>query len=735
VPREGDRHVDVPARDRPVQHPLGVVGALLVLAETGGMRTEPHLVVEEVHQLVDGDASGTFLDGPQVGRVLAGRDEDHRRPGERSGSEAHEARAEADLGYRRTDRVAATSAPGPHDPSLEAGRGIRGYVDAEGPVLELAVAEHPASVAVDEHGEARIRVGEGQHHLRELIQRTQIDLDRRVAAHLDIDPDGVEPPLGLDREVVVEPEEELRDSAGVDRLRRTATPDVDRGHLAGRGDSTRLRVPAAELEIRDLLRELGATLGRCDRPGEVLGWVGQLTSREQHRRSREGCGDQRSSPHAHVCQHGTDVRDDATAARTAPSRSYDHVGLRSRTGLVVGCSPRQNAPEGFPMAMVLVPRERTAGERRVAATPETVRALAGLGWEVQVERDAGAEARFTDADYREAGAEIAPEGSVPWGDAALVLAVSAPAPEHVAEVSEGAAVIGLLAPHRNRAVVRTLAERKAVTLAMELIPRITRAQRMDALSSQANIAGYRAAILAAHLLDKQFALSMTAAGTIRPATVVVLGAGVAGLQTIATAKRLGAIVRANDIREAAKGEVESLGADFIDLEAEADAQDEGGYAREVGDEFLAMQREILGRHLSDAHAVITTAVVPMKRAPVLVTQEMVDGMRPGSVLIDLAAIEGGNCELTPEEGQLDHGGVRIVAASDLASQMPREASSLYARNLLAVVREFHDDEAPDGLSIDREDEIAAAALVTIGGEVVHGPTAELLREEGTTGDR
>lgn len=386
------------------------------------------------------------------------------------------------------------------------------------------------------------------------------------------------------------------------------------------------------------------------------------------------------------------------------------------------------------MAIVLVPRERTSGERRVAATPETVRALVELGWEVMLESDAGAEARFSDADYRDAGAEIASE-TVRWRDADLVLTVSAPLVEHVTELSEGAALIGLLAPHRNQDLVRTLTERKATTLAMELVPRITRAQRMDALSSQANIAGYRAAILAAHLLDKQFALSMTAAGTIRPATVVVLGAGVAGLQTIATAKRLGAIVRANDIREAAKGEVESLGADFIDLEAEADAQDEGGYAREVGDDFLAMQREILGRHLAEAHAVITTAVVPMKRAPVLVTEEMVNGMQPGSVLIDLAAIEGGNCELTPEDGQITHGGVRIVAASDLASQMPREASSLYARNLLAVVREFHDEAAPTGLSIDHEDEIAGAALVTIGGEVVHDPTAELLGEGGTTDDR
>lgn len=370
------------------------------------------------------------------------------------------------------------------------------------------------------------------------------------------------------------------------------------------------------------------------------------------------------------------------------------------------------------MPVLFVPREHAPGERRVAATPESVRGLAALHLDVRIQAGAGEDANLTDEDYREAGATIVADAAEGWTAADLVLTVGPPRPDDAARLREGAVLVGLLAAHRSPDLVRTVAERKVTALAMELVPRITRAQRMDALSSQANLAGYRAAILAAYLLDKHFPLSMTAAGTIRPATVVVLGAGVAGLQAIATCRRLGASVRANDIREAARGEVESLGADFIDLEAEVQGEDARGYAVEVGNDFLAMERQVLGRHLAEAHAVITTAFVPGRPAPLLVTEEMVDGMRPGSVVIDLAAAEGGNCALTPPAGEVEHGGVRVIAAPNLPAQMPGESSALYARNLLALTKLLVAEDSGQ-LQVDREDEIVAATLLTADGQVVH----------------
>jgi H+-translocating NAD(P) transhydrogenase subunit alpha len=384
------------------------------------------------------------------------------------------------------------------------------------------------------------------------------------------------------------------------------------------------------------------------------------------------------------------------------------------------------------MATVFVPTETAPGERRVAAVPDSVKRLAGVGLEVRVEAGAGSEAGYGDEAYREAGAELVSDPRDGWQGADLVATVSAPRSADAAFLRDGAMLVGLLAPHHNFDLVRTLAERKATAFAMELIPRISRAQSMDALSSQAGLAGYRSVIVAAYLLDKHFPLSMTAAGTLRPATVVVLGAGVAGLQAIATARRLGAVVRANDIREAAREEVESIGGEFIDLEAEADAQDESGYAKEVGEDFLAMQRTILGRHLAQAHAVITTAFVPGRPAPLLVTEQMVEGMQPGSVIIDLAAPAGGNCALTPDEGEAVHHGVRIVAAGNLPSQLPREASALYARNIAEFTKALVDPDEPGALRVDREDEVVGTALLTVGGEVVHEPTAQQLEEERST---
>jgi H+-translocating NAD(P) transhydrogenase subunit alpha len=377
---------------------------------------------------------------------------------------------------------------------------------------------------------------------------------------------------------------------------------------------------------------------------------------------------------------------------------------------------------------LFVPREAAESERRVAATPDSVGRLIGAGLTVRIQAGAGARSGHADEAYAESGAELVGDPDDGWGAADLVCTVGPPVIDRARSLRPGAVLVGLLAPHRHRGVVRALAEQGVTALAMELVPRISRAQRMDALSSQANIAGYRAVVLASWLAEKQFPLSMTAAGTIKPATVVVLGAGVAGLQAIATAKRLGAVVRANDIREAAKGEVESLGGEFIAIDDDSGAEAEGGYAKEVGEDFLTRQRRILGDHLAQAHAVITTAFVPGRPAPTLVTAEMVERMPPGSVLVDIAAAEGGNCELTDGDRTVEHGGVRVVGAPHLPSTVPGEASSLYGRNIAELVRLLVDDEGQ--VRIDTDDEIIATTLLVRDGEVVHAPTAGLLDEEG-----
>jgi H+-translocating NAD(P) transhydrogenase subunit alpha len=270
------------------------------------------------------------------------------------------------------------------------------------------------------------------------------------------------------------------------------------------------------------------------------------------------------------------------------------------------------------VTVLFVPRETAPGERRLATTPDAVKRLSGLGLEVVVERDAGAHAHLADADFEAAGARVI-DGPAPPDDAQLVARVAPPSVEEVRALPEGATLLSFIAPHRNLEVVAALRDRGIATLAMELVPRISRAQSMDALSSQASIAGYRSVIVAAERLDKHFPLFMTAAGTIRPANVVVLGAGVAGLQAVATAKRLGAVVHVSDIREAAKQEVASLGGKFIEVPEAEDATGEGGYAKEVGEDFLTRQRQVLTEHLSQAHAVITTAQIPGRPAPRLVT--------------------------------------------------------------------------------------------------------------------
>lgn len=373
------------------------------------------------------------------------------------------------------------------------------------------------------------------------------------------------------------------------------------------------------------------------------------------------------------------------------------------------------------MTELFVALETAPGERRVAATPETVAKLTARGLTVMVAEGAGAAAGIDDAAYLEHGAVTAPS---PPTSAGLIVRVAPPTLEEVATYPPGSVLLSFTAPHRNAEVVRALADGAITTLAMELVPRISRAQSIDALSSQANLAGYRAVIVAAHALDKYLPLFMTAAGTIRPGNVVVLGAGVAGLQAVATARRLGAVVKVSDIREAAREEVASLGASFIDVPEAGDLTGSGGYAKEVGEDFLSRQRAVLLEHLASAHAVLTTAQIPGRPAPRLVTREMVEAMPSGSVLVDLAAADGGNCELTDVAGTVDHGGVRIIPGHDLPSQMPGEASAVYARNIAAFVDLVVTDGA---VTLDLDDEVVAGALLTHDGRITHAPTAERLQ--------
>lgn len=387
------------------------------------------------------------------------------------------------------------------------------------------------------------------------------------------------------------------------------------------------------------------------------------------------------------------------------------------------------------MTRILVLRERRPHEHRVAATPETVAKLARLGFTVLVERDAGAAAFLCDADYTAAGATIVDGSAADWQGAQVILKVAAPMvrDEGVDELellADGTILIGLLAPFADLPRVERLATTGATSLAMELIPRITRAQSMDALSSQASIGGYKAVLLAAARLGSYFPMLMTAAGTIRPARVVILGGGVAGLQALATAKRLGAIVEVSDVRPAVQEQVESLGGRFIELPELGSGEGEGGYAKAVGEDFLARQREILSRHLEAADVVITTAQVPGKRAPVLLTREMAAVMKRGAVVVDLAAEQGGNCELTRAGEEVVEHGVRVIGPINLPATVASDASRLYARNVLTLVEHLWDGEKP---AIDLGDEITGPTLLTHGGEIRNSRVTEELRAERERG--
>ncbi|HTU27743.1 MAG TPA: Re/Si-specific NAD(P)(+) transhydrogenase subunit alpha [Solirubrobacteraceae bacterium] len=363
-----------------------------------------------------------------------------------------------------------------------------------------------------------------------------------------------------------------------------------------------------------------------------------------------------------------------------------------------------------------VPRETADGERRVALVPEVVRKLSSAeSTEVLVERGAGVAAVIPDDAFAEAGARLVDAGEALGAD--VVLKVAPPSEEEVSALGAETTYLGFLAPLTNGEGVSALARAGVTSFAMEAVPRISRAQSMDALSSQANIAGYRAALIGAQELGRYYPMLMTAAGTIRPATVLVLGAGVAGLQAIATARRLGAVVQGFDVRAAVKEQVESLGATFLEFDLGGDLEGQGGYARELSPEQQARQQELMAEAIGKVDVVITTALVPGRRAPILVTEDAVKLMKPGSVIVDLAGEQGGNCALSvPGETVLVHD-VKVCAPLNVPSSMAEHASQLYARNLQELLKLMTGEDGE--LSLDFEDEVIAGACITRGGEIVH----------------
>ncbi len=352
-----------------------------------------------------------------------------------------------------------------------------------------------------------------------------------------------------------------------------------------------------------------------------------------------------------------------------------------------------------------MPKETAAGERRVALVPEIVGKLAPAGFEILVEHGAGEAASFPDAAFEEAGARLVDDA---WSEPEAVVKVQKPTEAEAGRLREGQVLIGFLQPLTDAEGIRLLADRGVVAFAMESIPRITRAQSMDALSSQATVSGYKATLLAAERLPRFFPMLMTAAGTVAPAKVLVLGAGVAGLQAIATSRRLGAVVTGFDVRPVVREQIESLGANWLDLGVIGE-ETEGGYAQELTEEQQRQQQEELEARLPEFDVVITTALIPGRAAPRLIPASAVQAMRPGSVIVDLAAEAGGNCELTEPGEEVVRGGVTLVGFTNLPSSMPFHASQLYARNLLALLQHL----APEGvLTLDWEDEITSGACVT-----------------------
>lgn len=375
---------------------------------------------------------------------------------------------------------------------------------------------------------------------------------------------------------------------------------------------------------------------------------------------------------------------------------------------------------------IAIPKERRPYERRVAATPDTIKKFIGLGLEVVVEAGAGEASRITDDDYRTAGATVIADLASVFADADIVLKVQRPflpsesTPDEISHIKSGTLLIGMLSPYTDPTTINAYAAAKINTMTLEFVPRITRAQSMDVLSSQSNLAGYRAVLEAIHVYDRAMPMMMTAAGTIAPARVMVLGAGVAGLQAIATAKRLGAIVSATDVRAASKEQVESLGGKFVMVESEETKQAEtkGGYAKEMSDDYKRRQAELVAETLKKQDIAICTAQIPGRKAPTLINDDMVRSMRPGSVIVDLAAEQGGNCTLTKPGEIIEINGVTIIGLFNIPSRISADASILYAKNLLNFITPLIDTNNKQ-LAINWQDEIVAATTLTRDGAIVH----------------
>jgi len=374
---------------------------------------------------------------------------------------------------------------------------------------------------------------------------------------------------------------------------------------------------------------------------------------------------------------------------------------------------------------VVIPKENIDNETRVAATPGTVKELIKSGVKVIVESRAGISSHISDQDYENAGATVMDSKNELFSKADIVLKVTPPTLDQIVLLRPKTALISFCQTTRDIDTVRALKEQSVTGFSMHLIPRTTLAQKMDALSSQANIAGYKAVLIAASRIGVYMPLLMTAAGTIRPAKVLVLGAGVAGLQAIATAKRLGAQVEAFDVRPVVKEQVESLGAKFIEVDSNEDeGVGEGGYAKETSDDYKKHQQELIHEHISKSDVVITTALIPGRPAPILIPTTMVEGMRPGSIIMDLASENGGNCELTKKDEIIDHNGVTIDGTSNIPGSMPVHASELYAKNITAFLTYMIED---GDLKLDLEDEIISGAMYTHHGEITNEPTEEALK--------
>ena len=374
---------------------------------------------------------------------------------------------------------------------------------------------------------------------------------------------------------------------------------------------------------------------------------------------------------------------------------------------------------------VAVLKETRSAENRVALVPLGVKNLVKRGLTVTVQTGAGETSGVSDLMYREAGAEIAASAQETLEDAKLILVVNPPSSNELAHLSEGSILVGFLDPLSDPDLVSRLVDLKVTGISMELVPRITRAQSMDALSSQATVAGYKAVLLAANHLPKFLPMFTTAAGTIRPAKALILGAGVAGLQAIATARRLGAVVEAFDVRPAVKEQVESLGASFLESEEEVTAEGEGGYAKELTEDQHNKELELIGSALIDTDIVITTAQIPGRKAPILITEGMVKTMKYGSVIVDLAAESGGNCELSEADETVLAHGVQILGPSNLPASIPVHSSQMYSKNIVTLISEFLGDDGQ--LQLDFENDVVGPSTVTHGGEVQNERVKSVMR--------